>query len=176
MIMIVVPLMIVVVVVVVRMLVIMVMVMRMCIVTVMSRVMLVIVITGAPGGCSHRMCIRVSGGSSGSGHGLIGQLGHGRAVLLLVHWKKFDMSRRGLFHVGAQDLDQLVGAFAPLGVARDLRIGDVRLDVVFHYLHHETIDRTAHGGDLLQDLGAALLSLERTLERLDLTADAANSR
>jgi len=143
------------------------------IIAVMSRRMLATVTAGAPVGCSLRMCIRVRGRHGGCG--LIRRLGRGRAMLLLVHWKTFDICRRRLFQIGAQDLDQLVGAFAPLGVARDLRIGDVRLDVIFQYLHHETIDRTAHGGDLLQDCRASLLSLERPLQRLDLAADAANS-
>jgi hypothetical protein len=51
----------------------------------------------------------------------------------------------------------------------------VRADVVFHHLCHEAIHGAARGGDELQHLGALDLSLQSTLDRLNLAAQAAHA-
>ena len=62
----------------------------------------------------------------------------------------------------------------PLGIACNLWIGEVCLNMIFHDLDHQAIDGTTHGSDLLQNLRAAALGLERPLQRLDLPPDATN--
>lgn len=46
--------------------------------------------------------------------------------------------------------------------------------MLFHHLDHQAIDSTSHCRNLLQNLGTAALSLQRSLQRFDLAADAAH--
>lgn len=68
------------------------------------------------------------------------------------------MRREGCLspEVGAHHFNELVGTLTALGCARDLRIGQVRLNMVLHDLSHQAVDGTAHRGNLLQDFGAAV--------------------
>ncbi|MNO09734.1 hypothetical protein D3C81_2331140 [compost metagenome] len=46
--------------------------------------------------------------------------------------------------------------------------------VIFKHLRHQAIDGAAHGSYLVQNLGTALIGIERTLQRLDLPPDASH--
>jgi hypothetical protein len=78
-----------------------------------------------------------------------------------------------LLQIGAHHVDQLFGATHPLAVVPMVRIKDMRANVVFHHLRHEPIHGAAGGGNELQHLGALDLSLQSTLDRFDLAAQAA---
>jgi hypothetical protein len=51
----------------------------------------------------------------------------------------------------------------------------MRLDVILQHLHHEAVDGATNGGNLLQNLRATPLGLERPLQRLHLASNAANA-
>ena len=57
-----------------------------------------------------------------------------------------------------------------------LGIDEVRADVVLHHHGHQAGGGAAHAGDEVHNLLAARLRLERTLDGLDLPADAAHAR
>jgi hypothetical protein len=81
---------------------------------------------------------------------------------------------RPSFEVRPDDIDEILGCLALL--ARRLRkvACQVGLDVIFQDFCHQAVDRTARGGNLLQDGRTTLLGLQCTLERIDLPADAPN--
>src|SRR5580704_17471040 len=75
---------------------------------------------------------------------------------------------RGSLQIGLHGLDQLFGAAHPLGVLDGL--DHVLADVVLHHLGHQAVHGAACRDDQMQHGGAALLVLQRALDRLDLAA------
>src|ERR1700757_18538 len=73
-------------------------------------------------------------------------------------------------HIGADHLDELVGAPAAAGVTRNRRTRHVGAQVLLDHFRHEPVGGAAECGNLLHDLSAALLRLERSLQRLHLAA------
>ena len=76
--------------------------------------------------------------------------------------------------IDAHHLYELLGTLEALSIRRDLRPGHMSLNVLFQDLQHQTLDGPAHGGDLLQNFSAAPFVLQRSFQRLDLAANAAN--
>src|SRR4029077_7582890 len=74
--------------------------------------------------------------------------------------------------VSLHRLDQFLGAARPLGVLR--RVDDVEADMILDHFGHQAVHGAARGDDQMQHRGAALLVLERALDRLDLAAHAAD--
>ena len=80
-----------------------------------------------------------------------------------------------LLEVCADYIDQLIGAGATLGITRDGRAGDVRMNVILDDFRHQAVHSAPHGGDLVEDFCAPLLGRERTFQRFDLAAYAAHA-
>src|SRR5579871_6661326 len=81
-----------------------------------------------------------------------------------------------LTQVGAHDVDKLIRRAHATRVARHRGTRHVAAHVLFDHLGHEPVCGAAESGNLLHDFGAALLGLEGTLERLDLSADTPHAR
>src|SRR5437899_5015646 len=80
-----------------------------------------------------------------------------------------------LLQIGANDLDEFVGTFGAISVARDRRTRDVRLCVILDHFRHESAHRAADSRDLLHDFCAALLRFEGPLQGFHLAADPAHA-
>ena len=73
----------------------------------------------------------------------------------------------GLFQVGANDLDDVVGGFlGRFGIA-----GHVIADMVFHEFGHEAIYGAASGGEALQGVGARFILVEGAKNAFELADD-----
>jgi hypothetical protein len=89
-------------------------------------------------------------------------------MLVLIH-----RSDSRLLQVSLNYVDQLFGA-AGAGAAFTVRIDDVDADVILDYLRHQAVHRAARGHDQVKDVGASFFLVDRTFERFDLSAYAAN--
>lgn len=76
--------------------------------------------------------------------------------------------------VGADHLQQLLGGFALALAGTTLRIEHVEAYMAVDDLGHQPSERATAGGDLVEDLGAIPVALDRPFQRLDLPADAAH--
>lgn len=54
-------------------------------------------------------------------------------------------------------------------------MGDVRVDVFLHHFAHQARQRTARGGDLVQNIGTSLFGFQSTLDPLKLSTDATHT-
>ena len=72
------------------------------------------------------------------------------------------------------DIDQFLGALGAR-TALVVRIDDVHPNVILDDLSHQAVHCAAGSDDEMKDVGASLFLLDRALERLDLTEDAAHS-
>jgi hypothetical protein len=82
---------------------------------------------------------------------------------------------RRLLDIGTNDVDQLIGAFAAIGISCEFRVGILRMNVVPDYFRRQAMHRTARSRYLLQDFGASLLGFERAFQSLDLAAYTAHA-
>jgi hypothetical protein len=82
------------------------------------------------------------------------------------------VAKPNLLQVRLHRFDQFLGAARSLGIPR--RVDDMGLDMVFDHLGHEAVQGAARRDDQVQHRRAALLLLERALDRLDLAAHAAD--
>src|SRR5690606_40231794 len=82
-----------------------------------------------------------------------------------------------LLEIGAHQRDHLVDArlvlFADLRIDRDL--GEFLAQVAVEDFRHQSVDRAAQRGELLQDRRTVAARLHRALERVHLAADAAQA-
>ena len=85
---------------------------------------------------------------------------------------RHDCVLRRLLKIGADDVDELVGAFALTSgwFGRE----NVVANMAFDDLVHETVHCAAGGGDELKNVGTILLRREGFLNRLDLSLDPAD--
>jgi len=84
--------------------------------------------------------------------------------------------KRASFQISADDFEQLLGGFCVQRVGVLLGIDEICAHVIFDDYGHQTAYRPAHPGDLVHHLFAASLVIERPLDSLDLSPDAADAR
>jgi hypothetical protein len=71
------------------------------------------------------------------------------------------------------DIDQFFGALGARA-ALMIRIDDVHPNMILDDFSHQAVHRPARSDDEMEDGGASFFLLDRALERLDLTEDAAH--
>ena len=71
------------------------------------------------------------------------------------------------------NIDQFFGALGAR-TALMIRIDDVHPNMILDYLSHQAVHRAARSDDEMEDVGASFFLLDRALERLHLTEDAAH--
>ena len=76
--------------------------------------------------------------------------------------------------IGADDFEQLLGGLSVKCARMLFRVDQMRLDVILNHFRHQSRYRSPHTGDQVHDLFTASLAIERTLDSLDLTSDAAH--
>src|SRR5579863_3375246 len=79
--------------------------------------------------------------------------------------------RLGLFQVGSQGVDQVVGRLGLLICGCLLRIKNVKADVSLDHLGHKGVHSTPASGDVMQHLGAFGLLVECLFDGLNLPSD-----
>ena len=72
-------------------------------------------------------------------------------------------AERGLFQVGADEIDELFAEFGRHGAG-----ADVQADVVLEDFGHEAVDAALYGGEEHEDVGAVLVLLKAALDGLQL--------
>src|SRR5215831_18035454 len=82
---------------------------------------------------------------------------------------------RSSLEICTDHVDELLRALRALRVGLARRVDHMKPDVVLHHLGHQAVHGAADGCNHLQDVGAADLSFERTLDRLNLPADASHA-
>jgi hypothetical protein len=83
---------------------------------------------------------------------------------------------RVLFEIAAQDLNQFVGGFGFGGIGFRIGAQDVTFDFALDDFRHETVDRAATGGHLLQNCSAVPVLLDGVLDALQLSLNAVDAR
>jgi hypothetical protein len=81
-----------------------------------------------------------------------------------------------LLEIRSDDPEELLGSLGIQCVGVLLGVYKMRSDVLLNHFRHESSDGAAHAGDQMHDLFATGFILERTLDRLHLTADTADPR
>ena len=77
--------------------------------------------------------------------------------------------------IGSDYFEQLLGGFSVKCSRMLLRVDQMRVDVILNHFRHQSRYRSPHTGDQVHDLFTASLAIERTLDGLDLTSDAAHA-
>ena len=77
--------------------------------------------------------------------------------------------------IGSDHLEQLLGGLNVKCAGMLLGINQMRADVSLNHFRHQPRHRSAHTRDQVHDLFTASLTIERTLDSLDLTPHAAHS-
>lgn len=77
----------------------------------------------------------------------------------------------GLFEVGAHQAEQFLHALGALRIGLG-GLAEVFADVGFEYFGHQTVDRAAEGGDLLEHGAAIGAGFERAFQAVALATDA----
>jgi hypothetical protein len=76
--------------------------------------------------------------------------------------------------IGSDYFEQLLSGLSVKCARMLLRVDQMRVDVILNHFRHQSRYRPPHTGDQVHDLFTASLAIERTLDRLDLTPDAAH--
>jgi hypothetical protein len=78
--------------------------------------------------------------------------------------------------IGSDYFEQLLGSLGVKCARMLLRVDQVCVDVILNHFRHQSRDRPPRTRDQVHDLFTAGLGIERTLNSLDLTPDAAYPR
>jgi len=78
--------------------------------------------------------------------------------------------------IGSDYFEQLLGGLSVKCARMLLRVDQMRVDVILNHFRHQSRYRPPHTGDQVHDLFTASLAIERTLDSLNLTSDAAHPR
>lgn len=76
-----------------------------------------------------------------------------------------------LLQIAVNEIDELLCGLRPVGVACERRIDDVKANVVLENLGHEAVDRSACGGERLQNGAAIAFCFEEFFDAIELPAD-----
>lgn len=81
-------------------------------------------------------------------------------------------SAAGLLEIGPHHLDQFFCSVGSFGAGMQCGIDQMYADVIFDHFAHKAVDRASDPRDELKDIGAADFLLQRSLDGLDLPANA----
>lgn len=80
-----------------------------------------------------------------------------------------------LLQIGSNYLDQFFSGLSLRGVLATFGGEDMKSDMPFHDLGHETVECPAASGHELEDSGTFLLGIERSFDRIDLSSNPTNA-
>ena len=100
-------------------------------------------------------------------------IARGHFGVLAVHDPSCEAAARSS-EIAVHDLDQLRGSLGIKRIGISGGIDQMGADVTLDHLHQQAGDRATAPGDLMHDLRAACLAVERALNGFDLPANAAH--
>jgi len=78
----------------------------------------------------------------------------------------------GLLEIGPHHLDQFFRSVGSFGAGMQCGIDQMHADVIFDHFAHKAVNRASDTRDKLKNIGAADFLLQRSLDSLDLPANA----